>query len=37
VMRLSASHAAGRRNPSMRVTVPAQTVGQIDPRHAVAD
>jgi hypothetical protein len=36
-MRLSASYAAGRRNPSMSVTLPAQTIGQIDPHHAVED
>jgi hypothetical protein len=37
VMCLSASYAAGRRNPSMSVTVLARTIGQIDPRHLVDD
>jgi hypothetical protein len=37
VLRRSASHAAGRRHPSMSVTVPAQTIGQIDARHSIED
>jgi len=37
VMRLAASYAGGRRNPSMRVMVPAQTIGQRNPRRSVDD